>query len=61
MPGNENRAGESVAIDDPRRLENFYGRDNPPRVRYIREKARVDYGKAHQDEYGLELVENDRE
>ncbi len=61
VPGNEARAGASVAIDDPRRLENFYGRDSHPRVRYIREKARVDYGKAHKDEYELELLEEDGE
>lgn len=57
VPGNEHRASESLAIDDPGRLENFYGRDSPPRVRYVRERARVDYGKAHQDEYELELME----
>ncbi len=56
MPGNEHRAGENLAIDDPGRLENFYGHGNYPRVRYVRERARVDYGKAPQDEYELELV-----
>lgn len=56
VPGNAHRSGQSVAIDDPRRLQNFYGRDSMPRVRYVRERARVDYGKAHQDEYELELV-----
>jgi N4-bis(aminopropyl)spermidine synthase len=57
VPGNEQRAGESVAIDDAGRLEHFYGRDSPPHVRYVRERARVDYGKANQDEYELELRE----
>jgi N4-bis(aminopropyl)spermidine synthase len=57
VPGNEHRAGESLAVGDPSRLKNFYGRDNPPRVRYVREQARVDYGKAYQDEYELELME----
>ena len=47
----------SRAISDRRRLENFYGRSNIPRVRYIREKKRLDYGKAHDDEYELELLE----
>jgi predicted methyltransferase len=42
---------------DPDRFENFYGRDTPLRVRYVRERARIDYGKAHDDEYALELVE----
>jgi N4-bis(aminopropyl)spermidine synthase len=47
----------SQAITDETRLGNFYGRDSSPGVHYIREKARVDYGKAHQDEYQLELLE----
>jgi hypothetical protein len=49
--------GSSVAITDKRRLENFYGRSASPRVRYVREKKRLDYGKAHDDEYELELLE----
>lgn len=49
--------GPSVPITDPARLANFYGRDNPARVRYVREKQRLDYGKAHQDEYQLEELE----
>ena len=57
LPENEHRTGKSLAIDDPSRLENFYGRGYPLRVRYVRERARVDYGKAHQDEYELEFVE----
>ncbi len=47
----------SAAISSPDRLAHFYGRDNPPRVRYIREKKRLDYGKAHDDEYSFELWE----
>lgn len=27
------------------------------RVRYVRERKRLDYGKAHEDEYQLELLE----
>jgi predicted methyltransferase len=46
--------GASRAIVDEARLANFYGRDNPPRVRYVRERQRVDYGKAHDDEYRFE-------
>src|SRR6266581_7280970 len=43
----DNRSpGESQSIGDPTRLAHFYGRDNPPRVRYVREKERLDYGKA---------------
>ena len=51
-------AGQSQRITDPVRLAHFYGRDNPPRVRYVREKERLDYGKAHEDEYSLELMED---
>ncbi len=41
----------------PEVLENFYGRDNPPRVRYVREKKRLEYGIADEDEYSLELLD----
>jgi N4-bis(aminopropyl)spermidine synthase len=47
----------SAAITDLARLKHFYGRDNSPRVRYVREKTRLDYGKAHEDEYYLESME----
>lgn len=55
-PG-ERRRVKSEEIRDPRRLENFYGRDSFPRVRYVRERVRLDYGKAHDDEYALELLD----
>lgn len=55
LPGNAPR-GASDSISDPARLANFYGRDNAPRVRYVRERDRVDYGKAHESEYRLELL-----
>jgi len=45
----------SCAITDPARLANFYGRESPPDVRYVREKKRLDYGKAHDDEYAFEF------
>lgn len=44
-------------IKDPKRLANFYGRDQSPRVRYVRDKKRLEYGKAHEDDYSLELLE----
>jgi predicted methyltransferase len=47
----------SVPITEKVRLENFYGRSSSPRVRYVREKKRLDYGKAHDDEYELEMLE----
>lgn len=49
------RIVSSEAIDEER-LQNFYGRENPPRVKYVREKKRLDYGKAHEDEYFLEVL-----
>lgn len=39
------------------RLRNFYGRSLEPRVRYVREIKRLDYGNAHDDEFRLELLE----
>ena len=51
----------SVAITEAERLKDFYGRDTPPKVRYIREKKRLDYGKAHDDEYSVELLETETE
>lgn len=56
LPDNEPPAPSSP-ITDQARLENFYGRTGRLRVRYVREKKRLDYGKAHDDEYELELVE----
>lgn len=50
-------ARESRAIVDPQRLENFYGRTAKPRVKYVREKVTLEYGKAHEDEYSLEMLE----
>jgi predicted methyltransferase len=60
MPGNA-RAVLSEPIVDPTRLANFYGRDSAPKVRYIRENLRLDYGKSHEDEYRLELLGSDHE
>ncbi len=54
------RSVETTAITDPERLENFYGRDNHLRVRYVREVIRLDYGKANETEYRLERLEESR-
>jgi predicted methyltransferase len=51
------KARVSKSITDAKRLENFYGRGSVPRVRYIRERKRLEYGKAHKDEYSLDLYE----
>jgi len=48
---------ESKAITDADELANFYGRGKAPRVRYVREKKRLDYGKAHEDDYSLEFLD----
>jgi hypothetical protein len=49
--------GKSAAIDDPERLAHFYGHNQHIKIKYVREKRRVDYGKAHDDEYEYELFE----
>ncbi len=56
LPSNKSQ-GPSLRISDPARLAHFYGEDKPPRVRYVRERKRLDYGKAHDDEYSLDLLE----
>lgn len=50
-------ANGSQPITDPEILNNFYGRNASPRVRYVRERERLDYGKAHDSEYKLEFLE----
>ncbi len=55
LPGNK-PPGPSTRITDVARLKNFYGRDAAPRVRYVREKERLEYGKRHDDEFSLEMM-----
>ena len=50
----------SAPITDRARLQNFYGRDSPPRVRYVRERKRLDYGKAHEGDYFFEPLAEGR-
>lgn len=47
----------TAKISDPARLSNFYGRNKLPHIKYIRERKRVDYGKANDDEYFQEAWE----
>jgi N4-bis(aminopropyl)spermidine synthase len=47
----------SQAIVDHERLKSFYGEGLAPTVHYVRERKRIDYGKAHDDEYELEMLE----
>ena len=53
VPGN-GKDVVSLPITESGRLENFYGLGRPPTVRYVRERKRLDYGKAHDDEYEIE-------
>lgn len=55
VPDNK-KSVQSARIEDAARLNNFYGNMQGPRVRYVREKRRLDYGKAHDDEYKFELL-----
>jgi predicted methyltransferase len=50
--------GVSEPITDEHRLSNFYGRGLGPRIQYVKEKMRVDYGKANDTEYSFELRED---
>lgn len=56
LPGNR-PPGPSMPVTDANRLQNFYGRGGAPKVKYVREKERLEYGKRHDDEYWLELLE----
>lgn len=56
LPGNKAPALIN-RITEAKRLENFYGRDNIPKVKYVREKKRLEYGKRHDDEYWLGMME----
>jgi hypothetical protein len=56
VPG-EPKACRSEAIINTERLAHFYGKDNAPKVRYVRERKRLDYGMAHEDEYKMEFLE----
>ncbi len=53
----EAQAVASEEIRDADRLAHFYGRNLIPRVRYVRERPRLDYGMANDTEYELELLE----
>lgn len=59
IPGVLSREGESLPVTDEAKLANFYGSNQPPTIHYVREKNRVDYGKANIDEYSFEFIEKD--
>ncbi len=48
---------KSAPIIDKARLTNFYGKGQEPKIRYVREVKRVDYGTASDSEYKLEELE----
>jgi len=58
LPGSA-PALRSEEIRDPVQLEHFYGRSASARVRYVRERKRVDYGRANTSEYEFELLEEE--
>lgn len=55
LPGNDSVQRTRSTTIGPSRLENFYGRSKEPRVHYVLERKRLNYGKAHDDEYELKL------
>lgn len=59
LPDNAPGAPRSAPAS-PERLRNFYGRSKELRVKYVRERKRLDYGMAHEDEYALEMLEETR-
>lgn len=42
------------------RRKNFYGMDQGPKVHYVKERKRPDYGKAPEEEYLLEYLEGSK-
>lgn len=60
LPGNATQAQPSRSMLGTERLENFYGRSKEPRVHYVLERKRLNYGKAHDDEYELKPLGGDQ-
>jgi predicted methyltransferase len=56
LPECKKRERPSQPISKERRT-NFYGRSQEPHVRYVRERKKPDYGKAPDEEYSLEFLE----
>lgn len=56
-PANPLRA-DSEPVKDRSQLDHFYGREAPPRVHYVREHERSDYGKANENEYDFEFLQD---
>jgi predicted methyltransferase len=60
LPGNGANLSVSEAVTDPERLRHFYGKSQEPRVHFVRERKKPDYGKAPEEEYWLELLESEK-
>jgi predicted methyltransferase len=60
LPGNTAQAQPSRSLLGTERLENFYGRSKEARVHYVLERKRLNYGKAHDDEYELKPLGGDQ-
>lgn len=58
LPDNE-RQPRSETIRGSEQLEHFYGKSATPYVRYVRERQRVDYGRANTNEYEFELLDKE--
>ena len=58
LPG-AGRLPNSQPIRGREQLEHFYGKSATPYVRYVREKLRVDYGRANSTEYDLEPLDEE--
>ncbi|RJF74342.1 bis-aminopropyl spermidine synthase family protein [Rhodopseudomonas palustris] len=60
LPDQNMITSRSNAIEKGR-LTNFYGRSQVPRVQYVREIKKPDYGMASEEEYRLELLKENGE
>jgi predicted methyltransferase len=52
---------DSLAVSDQSLLANFYGRDQALAVQYVKEKKKVDYGRASEEEYFLQYKDSKNE
>lgn len=57
LPGNSAKRTPSIAANQER-LKNFYGNSKDPKVKYVKERKRPDYGMAPDDEYELVMLED---
>jgi predicted RNA methylase len=57
VPGKapSNIESHEIALDDPR-LINFYGKGQPPKVRYVLDRQGLNYGRAHESEYEIQWL-----